>query len=80
MRCEAALDAEGLFLADAGLLFSLLGEEGELLHRCCRRCDMRGAPYLGLALFTLFALLGEKGFSRLFPDERAACRWIRPYR
>lgn len=80
VRCEALLDAEGLFLADAELLFSLLGGEGELLHRCCRRCDMRGAPYLGLALFALSALLGEKGFSRLFPDERAACRWMRPYR
>lgn len=69
------MDNENAFFVHERVLFKLLGEEGERLRRCYHNCssDIRKAPYVGLAMFTIFALLGPDGFKMLLPSPRRAC-------
>lgn len=72
---RSLLNDKNAFFVDQGLLFQLLGEEGERLIECYYDCgaDMRRAPYVGLAMFILFALLGPDGFKALVPSPQRAC-------
>lgn len=66
MRCEKA------FFVHKDILFQLLGKEGERLRECFFNCDVGKAPYVGLAMLTMFALLGPDGFEILLPSPRDA--------
>lgn len=71
---RSLLKNENAFFVNQRILFQLLGEEGEWLREYyinCE-CDMQKDPYVGLAMFTLFALLGPDGFKMLLPSLRDA--------
>ena len=65
---------ENAFFVHQRILFELLGEEDERLKACYYNCarDIRRAPYVGLAMFILYALLGPDGFSILLPSPTRA--------
>lgn len=71
---RSLLNDEKTFFVSQRLLFQLLGDEGERLRECYYNCnsDIRKAPYVGLAMFTLFALLGPDGFEVLLPSPSKA--------
>ena len=71
---RSLLNDEKAFFVDQRLLFHLLGEDGERLRECYYNCngDIRKAPYVGLAMITLFALLGPDGFKVLLPSPSKA--------
>lgn len=71
---RSLMSNEKAFFVHQRILFQLLGEEGERLRECYYNCngDIRKAPYVGLAMFTLFALLGPDGFKTLLPSPTKA--------
>ena len=68
--CRTVLNNEELFFIDAKLLFRLLEKEGDYLRDCYQHCDVNRYPYVGLALFEVFALLGPKDFKTFIPSAR----------
>jgi hypothetical protein len=73
-KCDALLELADLnaFHADTAYLFAALGEEdaaSRRLHSCYRRCSDDNRTSLGLAVITVFALLGPEHFLRLIPKE-----------
>lgn len=70
------LEDEPRFAADMEVLFALLGEDGDYLRECLRRCPVQRAPYTALAALTLFALLGPEEFRRLVDSPRAAAHYF----
>lgn len=55
-------------------LFRLLEKDGARLSESYYNCDIQRAPYIGLALFVMFALLGVDGFAKLIPSPSQAGR------
>lgn len=62
------------FYVDQKTLFRLLEKDGERLSESYYNCDIQRAPYIGLALFIMFALLGVSGFAKLIPSPSQAGR------
>lgn len=60
------------FSVDQKTLFRVLGKDGARLSECYYNCDIQRAPYIGLALFIMFALLGVDGFAKLIPSPSQA--------
>ena len=71
---RSLLNDEKSFFVNQRILFQLLSKEGERLRECYYNCNsnIRKAPYVGLAMFTLFALLGPDGFKVLLPSPSKA--------
>lgn len=71
---RSLLNNENAFFVHQRVLFQLLGAEGERLRECYYNCssDIKKAPYVGLAMFTMFALLGPDGFKMLIPSPAKA--------
>lgn len=67
--CQALLDNEEQFFIDIDVLFQLLGPDGSYLNKCFLRCDIRNYPYIGLAMISMYALLGKEGFESLIRSE-----------
>lgn len=70
--CRSLLNHENTFFTDQKLLFQLLGEEGTRLKSCYYNCGGGDPPYVGLAMFTVYALLGPDGFAQLVPSPSRA--------
>ena len=72
------LNNEAAFLDQRSVLFRLLGDDGERLRQCYFNCGsvIQRAPYVGLAMLTLYALLGPDGFERLMPSPGEAGRYF----
>lgn len=72
--CRSLLFDEKSFFTHQKVLFQLLEEDGEHLRECYYHCnkDIRKAPYVGLAIFILFSLLGPDGFKMLLPSSTEA--------
>lgn len=68
--CRTVLNNDELFFINAKLLFQLLDEEGAYLRDCYQHSDVNRYPYVGLALFVVFALLGPKDFKTFIPSAR----------
>lgn len=66
------LDNDSLFPDASDALFGLLGKDGAFLRTCMQRLRVREYPYIGLALLTLFALLGKDGFEHLLVSAQDA--------
>ena len=62
------------FHDDRETLFRLLEKDGARLSESYYNCDIQRAPYIGLALFIMFALLGVDGFAKLIPSPSQAGR------
>lgn len=71
-RSQALLVDTSAFYIDQKLLFQLLGKDGARLSECYYNCNIQSAPYIGLALFIMFALLGVDGFAKLLPSPSQA--------
>ena len=71
---RSLLSDERAFFSNQRVLFQLLDKDGERLRECYYNCnsDIRKAPYVGLAMFTMFALLGSDGFKILLPSPTKA--------
>ncbi len=71
---RSLMSNEKAFFVHQRVLFQLLGEEGERLRECYYNCNsgIRKAPYVGLAMFILYALLGPDGFKTLLPSPTKA--------
>ena len=73
---RSLLDDENAFFVHQGILFQLLegDDESERLIDCYRDCsiDIRKNPYVGLAMFIVFALLGPEWFNKLLPSPQDA--------
>lgn len=77
-KCAALLELADLnaFHADTAYLFTVFGEETQAyrrLHSCYRRCSDDNRTDRGLAVLTVFALLGPEHFLRLIPKESDYC-------
>ena len=70
--CRTVLNNETVFFIDAKLLFQLLDDDGIHLRNCYQYCDVARYPYIGLALFVIFALLGESAFKQFLQSARDA--------
>lgn len=73
-RCRTMLRNEAAYWSHKTALFQILGKDEERLKRCYRHCDsdIQNAPYVGLAMFTVYALLGPDGFHKLLPSPQDA--------
>lgn len=71
-RSQTLLVDTSAFYIDQKLLFQLLGKDGGRLSECYYNCDIQRFPYIGLALFIMFALLGVDGFAKLIPSPSQA--------
>lgn len=76
--CRTVLTNEDVFFADAKTLFLLLGDEGRYLRDCYQHCDVVRYPYIGLALFVVFALFGETTFKNYIQSARDAKGVFKP--
>ena len=72
--CRSLLADESVFLVHQKVLFKLIEKEGSRLIECYYHSGriVREHPYIGLAMITLFALLGADGFRTLLPSPTRA--------
>lgn len=76
---RTALDNEAAFFEEKDLLFQIIGKEGERLQECYYNITgIKKSPYVGLAMFTVYALLGPDGFENLIPSPSNVDRLLSP--
>lgn len=76
---RTALDNEAAFFEEKNLLFQMIGKEGERLQECYYNfTDIRKSPYIGLAMLTVYSLLGPDGFEKLIPSPSKVGHLLSP--
>ena len=76
---RTALDNETAFFEEKNLLFQIIGKEGERLQECYYNITgIRKSPYIGLAMLTVYSLLGPDGFEKLIPSPSKVGHLLSP--
>lgn len=68
-KCKSLNLSENQFFTVYETLFKILGDNGERLLRYQQRCQTPTYPYIGMAILIVYALLGEKYFYHMIPNE-----------
>lgn len=68
-KCKSLNLSENQFFTVYETLFKILGDKGERLLRYQLRCQTPTYPYIGMAMLIVYALLGEKYFYHMIPNE-----------
>lgn len=70
--CESMMNDTAVFHRNRDVLFEIISGDS-VLERFYNRCNFESKSYAGLAVITLYALLGEDYFKILFGNDPSQC-------